>query len=102
MVLSCNERQNISGCFGFFLDVFVLFWIALFLDENFILAKIFPASSPGYPCSSKRVRSSSFRNSTVSLTEFVLSERKVSPLIHCLLELFAKNTFLEHFSGFAI
>ena len=37
------------------------------------------------PRSSKRVRNSSFRNSKVSLTEFVLSKRKVSLLIKTLL-----------------
>ena len=56
-----------------FLDVFVLFCRAS--------AKIFLASSLGQPRSTKRVRNSSFRNSKVSLTEFVLSKRKVSRLI---------------------
>ena len=62
-----------------FLDVFGLFCRASFRDKNFTSAKIFSASFPGYPHSSKRVRNSSFRNSKISLTEFVLSKRQVSP-----------------------
>ena len=51
-----------------------LFCRASFHDESLITsAKIFAASSLGLPRSSKRVRNSSFRNSIVSLTEFVLS-----------------------------
>ena len=46
----------------------------------FMQQKYFTASSLGLPRSSKRVRNTSFRNSKVSLTEFVLSKRKVSPL----------------------
>ena len=63
------------------MDVFVLFCSASFRDENFASVRIFSASSLGWPRSSKRARNSSFRNSNVSLTEFFLSKRKVSPLI---------------------
>ena len=70
-----------------FLDAFVLFCRASFRDENFTSAKIFSASSLGQPRSSRRVRNSSFRNSKVSLTEFVLIKQKVSPLIKLFLTL---------------
>ena len=65
------------------LDVVVLISNASDRDEKFTctLAKIFSASSRGWPRSSNQVRNSSFCNSKISLTEFVLSKRKVSPLI---------------------
>ena len=63
------------------LDVVVLISNASDRDEKFTCTLAFSASSRGWPRSSNQVRNSSFRNSKISLTEFVLSKRKVSPLI---------------------
>ena len=55
-----------------------LFCRASFHDESLLRLK-YVASSLGLPPLSKQIRNSSVCNSKVSLTEFVLSKRKVSP-----------------------